>query len=220
MGCSTAGEIFGAYINDNSISVAVIQLEKPDSFVKKVYAKIDHPDESFAAGKLITEKLQGENLKSIMILSDGLNVNGSELVKGVNKVLPKQVVVTGGLAGDNDRFQNTWIIKDGKPQSNYVCALGLYGPNIEIKYGSKGGWDSFGPERLVTKSKANVLYELDGKPALSLYKEYLGERASGLPATGLLFPLLIRESKENANKLERVPKVLTILKYPLNSVLT
>ena len=57
---------------------------------------------------------------------------------------------------------------------------------------SKGGWDRFGPERTVTRSEGNVLFELDGKPALDLYKTYLGERASGLPATALLFPLALR----------------------------
>jgi hypothetical protein len=53
-----------------------------------------------------------------------------------------------------------------------------------------------GPEREVTRSDANVLYELDGHPALDLYKEYLGEQADGLPATGLLFPLAIRNEAE------------------------
>ena len=51
-----------------------------------------------------------------------------------------------------------------------------------LGHGSRGGWDFFGPERRVTRSEGNVLYELDGTPALDLYKKYLGARASGLPA--------------------------------------
>jgi hypothetical protein len=63
---------------------------------------------------------------------------------------------------------------------------------LKVGFGSLGGWDPFGPERLVTRSKGNVLFELDGRPALSLYKQYLGEHSKGLPATGLLFPLSVR----------------------------
>ncbi len=51
---------------------------------------------------------------------------------------------------------------------------------------------SFGPDRLITSSNGNVLYELDGQSALALYKQYLGEHAAGLPATALLFPLALR----------------------------
>lgn len=68
-----------------------------------------------------------------------------------------------------------------------------------------GGWDSFGIERLVSKSDNNVLFELDGKPALSLYKSFLGSEADNLPASGLLFPLSMRTE---ANK---TPLVRTIL---------
>lgn len=65
-----------------------------------------------------------------------------------------------------------------------------------------GGWDPFGPERLVTRSRRNVLYELDGQRALDLYVRYLGEHAAGLPATGLLFPLALR-SHEGADSVVR-----------------
>ena len=71
-------------------------------------------------------------------------------------------------------------------------ALGLYGDRLKIGYGSQGGWDSFGPERLITRAKGNILYEFDHQSALALYKKYLGDHARGLPAAGLLFPLSVR----------------------------
>src|SRR5438876_246695 len=80
-------------------------------------------------------------------------------------------------------------------------AIGFYGDNVRVTHGSKGGWDIFGPERRVTKSSGNVLYELDGKPALKLYKDYLGERAKGLPATALLFPLAVRAENGSSKQL-------------------
>lgn len=190
LGCSTSGEILGADVSDDSISVAVVKFER--SRLRPAVAHVGHPDESYAAGRDIAEQLFEDDLRGIFVLSDGLRVNGSKLVRGFNDVLPPHVVVTGGLAGDGSRFQTTWTMLQGLPQNGIVCAIGFYGPSVRIGHGSKGGWDFFGPERRVTRSKDNVVYEIDRKPALNLYKEYLGELAGGLPATALLFPLALR----------------------------
>src|SRR5262249_45141696 len=120
-----------------------------------------------------------------------------------NAVLDESVVVTGGLSGDGTRFQKTWVAIGGRARTNTVAAVGFYGDHVQIGHGSKGGWDRFGAERVVTRSEANVLYELDGKPALALYKEYLGERAKDLPASGLLFPLALRKDTKDDKVLVR-----------------
>jgi hypothetical protein len=202
IGCSTAGEIFGTSLADHSLAVAVVRFEH-GTRVATASASVSSQDESFAAGESIARQLQDPSLRAVVMLSDGLNVNGSELVRGINLVLPNDVVVTGGLAGDGSRFQRTWVIHEGAAQSNMVCAAGLYGDNVTVGHGSKGGWDNFGPERLVTRSLGNVLVELDGRPALELYKEYLGDLASGLPATGLLFPLALRANATDEKSLVR-----------------
>jgi hypothetical protein len=201
IGCSSAGEIFGESILDESISVAVVRFEKTK--LKIVKAKIESTPESNQAGQEIAENLKDKALRNVFILSDGLNVNGTDLVEGLNSVLDKSVVVTGGLAGDGDRFKQTWSIFQGEIFKNNIVAVGFYGDHICIGHGSRGGWDGFGPERRVTRSKDNILYELDNRPALELYKEYLGERASGLPATGLLFPLAIRSNQYDKKQLVR-----------------
>lgn len=201
VGCSTAGEIFSDQINDHSISVAVIKLD--NSRIRVTISDVISSEDSFNAGQKITAGLLGSDLKSILVLSDGLTVNGSELVKGLNLGKPEEVVITGGLSGDGDQFRKTWIIVDNKMLTGKIVAIGLYGKQLKIGHGSKGGWDVFGPERRITRAKDNILYELDGKPALDLYKEYLGDRAAGLPATGLLFPLMIRENSQDRKGLVR-----------------
>ncbi|MBP6986467.1 MAG: FIST C-terminal domain-containing protein, partial [Alphaproteobacteria bacterium] len=136
--------------------------------------------------------LRSPDLRGIMVLSDGLQVNGSQLVKGLNTINDDEIVITGGLAGDGDRFGETWTIFEGEIVRNHVVAIGFYGDAVQIGCSSQGGWDVFGPERVITRSENNVLYELDGRPALALYKEYLGSKADGLPSSGLLYPLAIR----------------------------
>ena len=200
LGCSTAGEICGPQVADSSLVVTALHLEHTRFRVAQVNLA-DAPD-SFDAGESIAQKLshsiQGdsngpeEKLAHVLVLCDGLKTNGSKFVAGLTKHLPVGVTMTGGLAGGGSHLGETLVFRDNVPEPTTIAALGLYGSRIKISYGSSGGWDSFGPERLVTKSEGNILYELDGKPVLALYKQYLGEYAQGLPATGLFFPLSIR----------------------------
>jgi hypothetical protein len=201
IGCSTSGEIDHTRVRDESIMVAAVRFG--DTRVKHAATKLGSVEESFAAGAKIADELRAPDLRAVIVLSEGLHVNGSELVRGLNSALPEEVVVTGGLAGDGSKFGRTWVLANGKAETNGVVAVGLYGPRVRIGHGSKGGWDTFGPERVVTRSEGNVLYSLDDKPALALYKEYLGDRAAGLPGSALLFPLALRTSMSDANSVVR-----------------
>jgi len=202
IGCSTAGEILDTEVLDKSCAVTTIQFEKVTH--KKVSVAINSSENSFSSGTAIAEELISNDLRHILLLSDGLNVNGADLVEGLKSNLPN-ISITGGLAGGSKNFDDTFVINNEVISDKIIVAVGLYGEELEIGYGSKGGWDSFGIERLVTKSNKNILYELDGVPALELYKSYLKEKADQLPVSGLLFPLSLRVS-ENSD-----PVVRTIL---------
>jgi hypothetical protein len=195
LGCSTAGEISGTNVLDGSVVSTAIQLEKTTLSSASVFVKA--PEDSREAGRRLARSIDHRDLVHGFVLSDGLNINGSELVKGLGEALPAGVTVTGGLAGDDDRFEKTIVILDGETLASSVAIVGFYGDSLRIGYGSLGGWDPFGPERLITRSLGNVLYELDNKSALDLYKTYLGAQAAGLPATGLLFPLALRADDDS-----------------------
>ena len=190
---TTAGEIVDEQVLDDALVVTAVYFQN----TKLEFAKttIEKMEDSLMVGEKLANSLPKEELIHVLVLSDGLNVNGTKLVEGLVTHLPKEVAVTGGLAGDQDHFKETLVGLDTIPESNTVAVVGFYGTHIKIGYGSMGGWDSFGPERLVTKSKANVLYELDGKSALELYKKYLGDQAKDLPGSGLLFPLSLRKKE-------------------------
>lgn len=201
IGCSTAGEICADLLLDGSITAAVVAFERTD--VAFAAAPVPDASASFTAGESLAAQLDADDLRAVFVLSDGLNVNGSTLAAGINSVLDPSVVVTGGLAGDGDRFERTWVVHEGKPTPGWATAVGLYGDHVRYGHGSRGGWDIFGPERTVTKSEGNVLFELDGIPALDLYKRYLGERAGELPGSALLFPLSLRASDADENSFVR-----------------
>lgn len=203
IGCSTAGEIAGVRVHDDSIVVTAVDLEH--TWTRAAEVSVDDVGNSFQAGKRLAQMLDPKDLSHVLVLSDGLGVNGSDLVSGLTASLPENVAVTGGLAGDGSRFERTLVFGNGDPRPSVVAAVGMYGDRMKISFGSLGGWDPFGPERVITRSSGNVLYELDGKSALRLYESYLGEHAAGLPATGLLYPLTLRVTEGQA------PVVRTIL---------
>jgi hypothetical protein len=200
-GCSTSGEINGVNVNDNSFVATAIKFEKTN--IKYHQVKISNFENSIQAGEELLKGLLDKDLKHVFVLSEGLQVNGTELVQGMRNQLPEGVNATGGLAGDGAEFKETLVISnDGSAESGLITAVGFYGDHIQIGYGSLGGWDSFGIERSVTKSQGNVVYEIDNSPALELYKSFLGKKADELPASGLLFPLSMR-SKDNDEPIVR-----------------
>lgn len=188
-GCSTAGEILSTRVYDDSLVVTACELEHTSLRTAEIQLT-DFPD-SRRAGEALARAVFCEGLAHVLVLSDGMKVNGSELVKGIEQHLPPGVAVTGGLSGDGARFARTVVCSNGSAASGKVAAIGFVGDRLKVGFGSLGGWDTFGPKRIVTRSVGNVLYELDGQSALSLYKRYLGEHAAGLPSTALLFPLSI-----------------------------
>jgi len=187
---TTAGEIIDTQVNEDSISLTAVHFEK--TRVVSVAVNIDEVKNSFDAGKSLSGLLPVEELKNVLVISDGQKVNGSELVAGLQSYLPEGTVITGGLAGDGSRFQKTLVGLNESPVEGRIVLVAFYGSDLQMTYGSVGGWDAFGHERLVTRSDKNILYELDGKPALDIYKLYLGDYAAELPGSGLLFPLSIR----------------------------
>jgi len=155
-------------------------------------------DDSFAAGVRLGEQLAAPDLRAILVFGPGVQINGSALVSGMASVVGDQVPVTGGLAGDAGAFRQTWTLGREGVSDQAIVAVGLCGDALRFGHGSFGGWEPFGPARKVTRCSGNVLFELDGEPALEVYKRYLGDHARDLPASGLLFPFAMLGEDHNA----------------------
>tara|TARA_R110001606_G_scaffold346892_2_gene495890 strand:+ start:40378 stop:41523 length:1146 start_codon:yes stop_codon:yes gene_type:complete len=188
IGCTTSGEITEEGAHDDSLHITAMLWER--SLLKFVIKPINSMAQSHALGAQIATELAQNDLKGVFVLSDGLNVNGSELVEGLQEVLP-EIPITGGLAGDNAAFTQTLLLNNDKVYDKVVIAVGVYGKNAVVTSGALGGWSPYGPPRKITRSSKNVVFELDNKPALPLYKMYIGYYANTLPASGLNFPFAI-----------------------------
>lgn len=201
LGCSTAGEISADGVDDGSCTLTAVRFDK--SKLTGASTPLASMDDSFAAGERLGRQLAAPGLKAILVFGPGVQINGSALVDGITSIVGSGLPITGGLAGDGGAFKQTFTLGPDGVSDHNVVALGLSGDQLSFGHGSFGGWEPFGPARKVTRCESNVLFELDGEPALSVYKRYLGDHAKDLPASGLLFPFAMLGDDHNAMGLIR-----------------
>ncbi len=201
IGCSTAGGISAAGLVENACILTGIQFDA--THLLQASTRLADMADSFPAGVRLGQQLAHPDLRAILLYSPGVEINGSALVDGVSRVVGPQVLITGGLAGDNDAFKRTFTLGLEGVWDDRVVAVGLAGTGLLLSHGSAGGWMPFGPARKVTRCEHNTLFELDGEPALDVYKRYLGEHARRLPASGLLFPFAMQGQDQTESGLIR-----------------
>lgn len=201
---TTSGEIIDDKVLEGTVVLTAIEFEKSSVLVKRSNVHNFQNDDQKLGESLIAE-FPKENLKHLFVISEGSTVNGSALIVGLENLKETTFGLSGGLCGDDDRFEKTLASYNQRPKEGEIIAIGFYGDTLEITSSNFGGWTTFGPERIITKSKGNLLYELDGKPALDLYKTYLGEKADELPKSALLYPLSVKATEDSD------PLVRTIL---------
>ncbi len=201
VGCSTAGEISCDGVGDGSAVVTAIRFDNPAFRVAE--AELEGMEDSATAGQRLAAQLAGAGLNHVLVFGQGVNINGSALIAGMRQALGPEVTVSGGLAGDDGAFRRTLTLSNSGVSDRRIVAVGFYGATLRLSHGSFGGWQPFGPARQVTRSAGNILFELDGEPALEVYKRYLGAYAKDLPASGLLFPFAMLGADHNATGLIR-----------------
>jgi len=201
VGCNSATHISNDELYEEGLVALAVRFEKTD--ISVVSTELSGMEDSHEAGQRIGRQLSREDLRGIFVISDGVLLNGSEFSRGINAIIDRKVPVFGGMAADGGRFQSTPVACDGPAREHVVAAVGFYGNKIKIGCGSQGGWVTFGPRRKITKSKGNILYELDGRPALELYKKYLGEEVENLPTSALSFPLMISNEDSKSQGIVR-----------------
>ncbi|MFN8021379.1 MAG: FIST N-terminal domain-containing protein [Acidimicrobiales bacterium] len=190
LGWSTAGHTLDGQPSDGA--VAVLTLRFDDVQVRSASTSLTDCGTARRAGRELADALAAPDLRVVLVVADGLRVNGSILAAGIADVLP-DVPVLGVLAADGDRYGATWTLCDGVASDDAIVAVGLCGDALELHQGVAAGWHPVGPERLVTSSHGNVVHEIDGAPPAELYREYLGALADEFVANGSMLPLEVRD---------------------------
>lgn len=202
-GCSTAGEITSAGVSTQTTIITAIRFASTQ--FKIATAEITAMEHSFDAGKALAAQLHSTELRALLILGQGVNINGSAMIEGIVSELGDSLPITGGLAADDGAFVKTYTLSNAGVSTSAIVGIGFSGDKLVFSHGSFGGWKPFGPTRKVTRSAGNILYELDGEPALEVYQRYLGEYAKDLPGSGLLFPFeMLGDARESLGQIRTI----------------
>lgn len=194
--CSTAGEINRNLINDNTAQCSLLQFDTTQ--VKINIGNLSDYTNSFEFGKAMAKKIDTKQLKHVLIFVDGQLINGDDLLSGIQVETQKEVLISGGVAGDGARFTKTLVGLNEDLKPGNVVTIALYGDKVRVGTSYQGGWDIFGVEKMISKSEGNVLHEIDHENALDLYKKYLGQYAEELPGSALLFPISIKSQDSDS----------------------
>ncbi len=200
LGCTTGTLIDGPDLEDDAALLLAVTLKHTAVRIASAPVSVETSRET---GQNIAAQLDAPDLAGVFVLCDSLNVDGSELVAGLRERLGPNVPISGGLASDGADFKRTMVGANAVPAERMAGALAFYGSAFTMSQGCAHGWDHFGPPRRITRAEGNVLFELDGKPALDLYEKYLGVDAADLPGSALRFPLLVSAPSDPLKKVIR-----------------
>lgn len=201
IGCSTSKPILMDDIFEGFVTGIALKFEK--TRLKIIRETCDGHGESYKVGKKLGKKLDAPDLAHVILISDGMYVNGTALLGGIHEGMSKCVTITGGMACDGNNFHETFVGMNEKPKEKEVVAVGFYGNSLRVGYAAQGGWEPFGMDRIITRAKDNILYELDGENALDLYVEYMGGSMDDLTTRSLMFPFSIRKDKSSEERIIR-----------------
>lgn len=171
-------------------SVAALGLSLP-GITARTFQVPANPDDKYAVGRAVGELLAGTQPCVVIAFPDVLEGNATGFLEALSQAIGPKVPIIGGAPGDGARFQRTFTILDGTIQRSGASGVALYGP-IEVAVAALSGYVPLGAARTVTaRAASNVLLELDGRSALEVYREYLGDRASEMPGVSIEFPIAV-----------------------------
>ncbi|MDP3118884.1 MAG: FIST N-terminal domain-containing protein [Sulfuricurvum sp.] len=190
IGTTTSGEIINGKMQDESIVISMSIFE--NTALKSIHLI---GDDSETMGYKIGSSIVDQSTKCIIIFADGLKCNGAALLRGLNDICPKEIVIAGGMSGDNKNFEKSYCMHGNDIFEKGIVAVALSNPELEIFHTYNLSWNPIGRKMKVTKSVGNVLYELDNEPVKDVYSKYLGANVvESMPASTIEFPLIMHES--------------------------
>jgi len=189
IGSSTDGEIIDGEVTQNKIVINF------NSFENTTFKTIilERTDKSYIMGQKIAKALITPKTKLLITFANVLYINGENYLKGIESI-SNNITIAGGLAGDNAEFKETFVFNEEKITSNGCVAVALDSDTLKVNNEFGFNWEGIGKVMHVTKAKENIVYEIDGKTPVEIYRHYFGEDvANDIVQIGVEFPLVIQK---------------------------
>ena len=178
IGATSSGEFINGHQSEGEIVVLLIELSIKSYSI--IFEEIGDRSIQLAASQLAQSALQTFANPSMILLSTGMNskgdyFDGEKLVHNIEKAIGPNRIFFGGMAGDDGTFTGTYIFSHAKETDFGIAALVFDEDKVDMQGMAITGWKPLGISRTVSKSKGNLVYSIDDKPAVEMYLKYLGK---------------------------------------------
>ena len=189
IGSSTCGEIIDGIIYDEQILISFSTFETVA--LKSYYVK----EVTLKSGYQLGQDIINEETKAVICFLESLKSDPTNFLEGFG-LYTEHVILAGGNAADNSRFVETFVIKDSHIYTSGMVLCTLESKELIVNNDYTLNWTPIGKELIITRSKENIVYEINDIPILELYKYYFGtDIEKELPDSIVEFPLLKHENK-------------------------
>lgn len=194
IGTTTDGIINGVELYIATQNLAVLSYFDATTLQSKLVDAHDTHCSSYECGEKLANELVEEDTKVLICFGDGLHLNGEEFVRGISEI-NSDIVISGGLAGDNGEMQNTYVFDNTHITDMGAVGVALNNKDLEVATKYSFDWTAIGKNMRVSKSVKNRVFEIDGLSAVETYEKYFGkEVADKLPQIGIEFPLIFEQN--------------------------
>lgn len=128
-----------------------------------------------------------------LVFPDGLSTIATPLDSVLRQVFGPRTPVFGGTAGDHYRLKQTWQFHGARVFTDAIPILLISGPLLHSSH-ICSGWRPLGQKLTITRSKGNVVHEINDMPAVELFRHYLGDNTKEY----IQFPLAVFEPGSQA----------------------
>jgi len=194
IGSTTDGEIMDGKVSTKKTVLNFSIFENTEIQVN-CQLKENNESSSYNTGAALTKKLTTPGTKLMILFANGLNIDGETFLEGVQSI-NNNIIVAGGLAGDNGKLKNNYVFTNDQITSNGAVGVSLNSHNLHVSNKLCFAWNSIGKVFTVTKADKNIVYMLDNSTTpCDIYKKYLGEAiAEQLPISGVEFPFMLQRN--------------------------
>ena len=115
---------------------------------------------------------------------ESLTTSGQQIVEALGQSLGVEIPLLGATAGDNFQLNGTHQFCGREVFSDAVPVLLLSGPLV-YSIAVESGWKPIGEPGLVTRSDGTLVHEIDDRPAIEFYRQFLGQDSDPGPESPL-----------------------------------
>ncbi len=189
IGSTTDGEIYNREV---TVHETIISISCFDDV--KLTSGFSLEADSFQSAHSLFTTIASDKTRLMIVFCDGIYCNGDDVLSALHKC-KKEMIVAGGLAGDNGLLKKTFVTHNKGVYTEGLVAVAFESESLQINTHYSFDWIPIGTEMQITLAKANRVYEINHKPARDIYAKYLGDTAAvKLPSIGVEFPLIVEEN--------------------------